>query len=44
VVARRKVGNFALYRVVDDGIWALCHLVCSGIESRLDALRIELSA
>lgn len=44
VVARRKSGNFALYRVVDEGIWELCHLVCAGIERRLDALRLELSA
>jgi DNA-binding transcriptional ArsR family regulator len=43
VVARRKVGNFALYRVVDEGIWELCHLVCGGIERRLDALRLELA-
>jgi DNA-binding transcriptional ArsR family regulator len=44
VVARRKDGNFARYRVVDEGIWELCHLVCDGIEQRLDALRLELSA
>ncbi len=44
VVARRKSGNFALYRVVDDGIWELCHLVCSGIEQRLESLRLEISA
>lgn len=43
VVARRKVGNHALYRVVDDGIWELCHLVCAGVEARLDSLRLELS-
>jgi DNA-binding transcriptional ArsR family regulator len=43
VVTRRKVGNFALYRVVDEGIWELCHLVCGGIERRLDALRLELT-
>ena len=43
VVTRRKVGNFALYRVVDEGICELCHLVCGGIERRLDALRLELT-
>jgi DNA-binding transcriptional ArsR family regulator len=44
VVVRRKDGNFAYYRVVDEGIWELCHLVCGGIERRLEALRLELSA
>ena len=44
VVTRRKVGNYALYRVVDDGIWQLCHLVCAGVEQRLDNLRLTLSA
>jgi DNA-binding transcriptional ArsR family regulator len=43
IVARRKVGNFAYYHVVDDGIWQLCHLVCAGIEQRLDSLRLELA-
>jgi hypothetical protein len=42
-VAKRKAGNFAYYRVVDDGIWQLCHLVCANIEQRLDNLRLELS-
>jgi ArsR family transcriptional regulator len=44
VVVRRKEGNFAYYRVADESIWALCHIVCGGIERRLDALRLELSA
>ncbi len=44
VVTRRKEGNFAYYRVADESIWAICHLVCGGIEQRLEALRLELSA
>jgi DNA-binding transcriptional ArsR family regulator len=44
VVAKRKDGNYARYRVVDEGIWELCHLVCGGLERRLEALRLELSA
>ena len=44
VVARRKDGNFARYRVVDEGIWELCHLVCGGIERRLERIRLDLSA
>jgi DNA-binding transcriptional ArsR family regulator len=39
VVGRRKDGNFVYYRVVDDGIWELCTLVCGGVERRLDELR-----
>lgn len=43
VVGRRKEGNFVYYRVVDDGIWELCHLVCGGVERRLDDLRASLA-
>jgi DNA-binding transcriptional ArsR family regulator len=43
VVGRRKDGNFVYYRVVDDGIWELCHLVCGSVERRLDALRAALN-
>ena len=39
VVGRRKDGNFVYYRVVDEGIWELCQLVCGGVERRLDELR-----
>lgn len=42
VVGRRKRGTFAYYRVVDDGIWELCDVVCSGVEQRLDDLRAVL--
>ena len=44
VVQRRRSGNFAFYRVVDDGIWQLCHLVCGDLERRLETLRLQLSA
>jgi len=43
VVGRRKEGNLVYYRVVDQGIWELCHLVCGGVERRLDELRATLS-
>jgi DNA-binding transcriptional ArsR family regulator len=39
VVGRRKEGNFVYYRVVDDGIWQLCHDVCGSVERRLNELR-----
>jgi DNA-binding transcriptional ArsR family regulator len=39
VVGRRKEGNFVYYRVVDQGIWQLCHDVCGSVERRLNELR-----
>jgi DNA-binding transcriptional ArsR family regulator len=39
VVGRRKEGNFVYYRVVDDGIWELCHDVCGSVERRLGELQ-----
>ena len=44
VVGRRQQGNFAYYRVVDDGIWELCHLVCDSAERRLEELQAVLRA
>jgi DNA-binding transcriptional ArsR family regulator len=44
VVARRKEGNFVYYRVVDNGIWELCHLICGGVERRLDELRATFTS
>ena len=43
VVARRRQGNFVFYRVVDEGIWRLCHDVCGSVERRLGELRRVLS-
>jgi DNA-binding transcriptional ArsR family regulator len=39
IVARRKQGNFAYYRIVDDGVYALCEAVCGSLQSRFDELR-----
>jgi DNA-binding transcriptional ArsR family regulator len=39
VVGRRKQGNFVYYRVVDEGIWQLCHDVCGSVERRLGELK-----
>jgi len=44
IVERRKQGNFAYYRVVDDGIFELCHVVCDSAERRLEELRAVLRA
>ena len=44
VVGRRKQGNFVYYRVIDDGIWELCHDVCGSVERHLDELRSLLAS
>jgi ArsR family transcriptional regulator len=36
VVARRREGKLAVYRIADPSIEALCTLVCGGIESHLE--------
>ena len=36
VVARRRDGKLAVYRIVDPNIETLCKLVCGGIESHLE--------
>lgn len=36
VIARRKEGNQAYYRVIDATMIAICHTVCNQIASRLD--------
>lgn len=40
VVGRRKHGNYTYYRIVDEGVFALCEQVCGTIERRL----LELSS
>ena len=39
IVGRRKQGNFAYYRIVDDGVYRLCEDVCGSLQIRFDALR-----
>jgi DNA-binding transcriptional ArsR family regulator len=43
IVARRKQGNFAYYRVVDEGVFDLCEAVCGSLQERVAALN-ELAA
>jgi DNA-binding transcriptional ArsR family regulator len=38
IVARRKEGNYAYYRILDDGVYALCDAVCGSLQRSLDAL------
>jgi DNA-binding transcriptional ArsR family regulator len=39
IVARRKQGNFAYYRIVDQSVFALCETVCGSLRQRADSLR-----
>ena len=39
ILARRKQGNFAYYRIVDEGVYALCEQVCSSLQRQADARR-----
>ncbi len=44
VLGRRKQGNFVYYRVIDEGIWELCHDVCGSVERRLGELHDLLAS
>ena len=39
IVARRKQGNFAYYRIVDEGVFDLCEAVCGSLQQRVESLR-----
>jgi DNA-binding transcriptional ArsR family regulator len=39
IVARRKHGTFAHYRIVDGGVFALCEAVCGSLQEQVEALR-----
>jgi DNA-binding transcriptional ArsR family regulator len=39
IVARRKQGNFAYYRVADEGVFALCEMVCGSLHEQVESLR-----
>ena len=38
IVGRRKEGTYVYYRIVDDGVFALCEQVCGSLEQQLSAL------
>ncbi len=44
MVARRRDGTSARYRIADESIFALCELVCVGIEAQLQARQAALAA
>jgi DNA-binding transcriptional ArsR family regulator len=37
IVARRKHGNFAYYRVVDEAVFSLCEVVCGSLRQQVDS-------
>jgi len=38
IVGRRKQGNHVYYRIVDEGVFALCEAVCGSLQEQLRAL------
>lgn len=44
IVARRKQGNFAYYRIVDDSVYVLCEAVCGSLQDRFDGLQTVVRA
>jgi DNA-binding transcriptional ArsR family regulator len=38
IVARRKQGNFAHYRIVDEGAFTLCEAVCGSLQEQVESL------
>jgi DNA-binding transcriptional ArsR family regulator len=39
MLGRRKERNHVYYRVVDEGVFALCEQVCGSVERQLETLR-----
>jgi DNA-binding transcriptional ArsR family regulator len=39
IVAGRKHGMFTHYRIVDEGVFALCEHVCGSLERQFESLR-----
>jgi DNA-binding transcriptional ArsR family regulator len=44
IIAHRKQGNYAYYRIVDDSVYALCEAVCGSLQNRFDELRQVVAA
>jgi DNA-binding transcriptional ArsR family regulator len=38
IIGRRKQGNHVYYRVVDEGVFALCEAVCGSVQQQLRSL------
>jgi DNA-binding transcriptional ArsR family regulator len=39
ILARRKQGNFAYYRILDEGVFVLCEAVCGSLQQQAESLR-----
>jgi len=39
IVVRRKQGNFAYYRIIDEGVYTLCEAVCGSLQRQVESLR-----
>jgi DNA-binding transcriptional ArsR family regulator len=39
IVARRKQGNFAYYRIIDEAVFTLCEEVCGSLQQQAESLR-----
>jgi DNA-binding transcriptional ArsR family regulator len=37
IIARRKQGNFAYYRIVDEGVFVLCEAVCGSLAQQVES-------
>ena len=44
LVARRKEGNFAYYRIVDEEVLSLCEAVCGSLQRRVESLHELIGA
>jgi DNA-binding transcriptional ArsR family regulator len=38
ILGRRKEGNHVFYRVIDEGVFALCEAVCGSVQQQLRSL------
>jgi DNA-binding transcriptional ArsR family regulator len=38
LVARRKQGNFAYYRIADESVFSLCEVVCGSLQRQVESL------
>jgi DNA-binding transcriptional ArsR family regulator len=43
IVARRKEGNYAYYRIVDEGVYSLCESVCGSLRDQVESIRRVVS-
>jgi DNA-binding transcriptional ArsR family regulator len=44
IVARRKQGNFAYYRIIDGGVFSLCETVCGRLQEQVESLQQLVAA